>query len=139
MRVSDRMRQENIKPLLVLEVEQLEYKIAQLKDELAEADEADMEVRAELLASEKKNESLMKLAGMYIKSYEKLVFEGGLEELEEENMRLEEELLKFRRLDIAWGEQSKEDAIKIANLKEELEHLHTRFDRDLDDALKEGE
>ena len=52
--------------------------------------------------------------------------------------QLEAELLKFRRLDITWGEEVKELDLTIANLKEELGHLHSRFDRVLDDTFKEG-
>lgn len=51
--------------------------------------------------------------------------------------RLEAELLKYRRLDMAWAEEVKEQDLTITNLKEELGHLHSRFDRELDDALAE--
>ena len=61
-----------------------------------------------------------------------------LQDVSEERDQLEAELLKFRRLDITWGEEVKELDLTIANLKEELGHLHSRFDRVLDDTFKEG-
>ena len=56
----------------------------------------------------------------------------------DEVAQLEAELLKFRRLDVAWAEEVKKQDLTIANLEEELEHLHSRFDRVLNNALKEG-
>ena len=72
----------------------VELQYIELKAEIAEADEADMEVRADVTKLEneairledevdelkKKNLALMKLAGMYIKSYEELAFGGALKE-----------------------------------------------------------
>ena len=100
---------------------------------MCEADEIYKEIgklEEEVTQLEEKNESLMKLAGMYIKSYEKLLFEGGLEELEKENMRLEEEVTYMQ---ITSAELRK----RIEGLREHIpDHILKEWAHY--DALKEG-
>ena len=64
----------------VAEVAQLEEEKNDLLDKLVAGEELYISRGMEIVQLEKKNKSLMKLAGMYIKSYEDLAFVDALKE-----------------------------------------------------------
>ena len=72
------------------EAEQLEEQIDDLLNKLLAGEELYISRGMEIVQLEKKNEALMRLAGMYIKSYEDLVF-GGAEHEEYEIGREEQD------------------------------------------------